>query len=114
MCAMHHVTCAMCQVIMFLDALQEARQLWERAAAADLLSSDLALVLEAQALLQNPNGNAAPPAATPLASLAATPTAPMPLPEPAAAGEVLPASQPPAGVPAPSEPTASSATELQV
>lgn len=83
--------------------MQEARQLWDRAAAADLLSTDLALVLEAQALLKDPDGDAPPPAAAVPASLAATATAPAP-----------PASPPPAAVPAPSEPTASSATELQV
>ena len=46
------------------DVAQEAKQLWERAAAADFLSSDLALVLEARALLETPNGTTAAPAAS--------------------------------------------------
>jgi hypothetical protein len=104
----------MLTIIAWRHAVQEARQLWERAAAADFLSSDLALILDARALLETPNGTTATPAAAPLASLAATPTASPPPPESAAAAPGLLASQPPAGVPAPSEPTASSATELQV
>lgn len=100
--------------IICTHAVQEAKQLWERAADADFQSSDLALVLEARALLETPNGTTTPPPATPLASLAATPTVSPAPPEPATAAPGLAASQPPAGVPAPSEPAASSATELQV
>lgn len=104
-CAQHQANCAR-DVTGAIPAPQEANQLWEKAAAADLLDSDISLVLEAQTLLSNPDGESQAAAA------AAAATAPAKAP--AAAAPAVAAPEPAAAAPASSQPTASSATELQV
>lgn len=104
-CAQHSAICAR-DVTGAIPAPQEANQLWEKAAAADLLDSDISLVLEAQALLSNPDGEAQ--------AVAAAAAATAPAKAAAAAAPAVAAPEPAAAAPASSQPTASSATELQV
>jgi len=73
-----------------MQRTEEAQGLWMRAAHCEVMSHDIALIIEAQALLRNPDaGVASVPAAVPAAPAASVPTSPA-----AATREALSTGQP--------------------